>query len=583
MITKAKNSNFNIYKNIWTILNKQDQTEISAIFLFMILMVFLEMVGISSLIPIINLVSMNPEAPSDNLFIESINEFISKNNITNTIIVLTFSSIFALKTFISFLYYYWYSSFSNRLIARLSKELLGGYLARPFDFHLQKNSAELIRNTFSEVGTVVGAGIQPIITIIIELLVTIGIAVILYLVNPKATILILASLFLLSSAMFFILRPFLYQWGKKREISDGKRIQYINQGLGGIKEILIHSKEHFFLKQYSLVNDITAQSRMKYDAFTHLPRLMIELILILGFSLYIWLFVIEANSAAKVDIVYIGVFIIAILRMMPSVNRILSSFQKIKYGLPYVETLYEDLGYKPEPQITTINHVNLTFKNILDVNNISYAYSGRDNTINDLTLQIKKGDRVALVGESGAGKSTLINILLGLLQPSSGNIEVDGVNIYENLNGWQDNLGYVPQDIYLLDDTIINNIALWVKDDDLNMNQIKESVKLAALGDLVGNLPEGLSTIIGENGVRFSGGEKQRLGIARALYAQPSVLILDEITSALDADTEKRVMDAIYSLDSDITIILVTHKYSSSYGCNKIFSIENGAVKNWLK
>jgi ATP-binding cassette, subfamily B, bacterial PglK len=568
----------NIYKNIWSLLEKKDRSELVAIFFLTLLMVFLEMIGISALIPIMNLFSINEETISNNFFIEFINEFLSNNNISNNMIVIAFVSIFSLKTAISFLYYYWHSSFSSRLIARLSKKLLGLYLARPLEFHLQKNSAELIRNTFSEIGTFVGAGIQPIMTIAVELLVMIGLAVILFLVNPTGTVLILSSLILLSFAIFFFIKPFLYRWGKRREAADGKRIQYINQGLGGVKEILIHSKEKYFLKQYSVVNDISAQSAMKFNAFQHLPRLLIELLIIIGFSVYVWLFVTGSSSDVGVDIVYVGVFLVVILRILPSVNRILSSLQLIRYGLPYVETLYKDLGYKPDHHRSTASNAKLSFRKVIDIHNISYRYPERDNTINELTLQIKAGDRVALIGESGAGKSTLINIILGLLQPSSGEIEVDGINIYDNLKGWQANLGYVSQDIYLLDDTITNNVALWIKDEDINMNQVKESVKLAALDDLVGNLPEGLSTIIGENGVRFSGGERQRLGIARALYAQPSVLILDEITSALDSETEKRVMDSIYSLDSSITIIIITHKHSSAYGCNKILRVENGTI-----
>jgi len=541
-------------------------------------MVIFEMIGLSLLIPIMSLFAPTSEISSNNSFVILINNFLLENNLSSSFVLLAFVIIYFIKTMVSFLYYYWNASFTSRMVAKLSKSLLTIYLLRPFEFHLKKNSAKLVRNTFSEIGTIVGAGIHPIMTIVVEILVVFGISVILFLVNPILTTVISITLSMLAMTIFFGIRPFLYRWGKMREKADGKRIEYITQGLGGVKEILIHAKEKVFLKKFSEVNDISAQSTMKFSAFQNLPRLLIELVLILGFSMYCWLFIIPANSQ-ETDFVFIGVFIVAILRILPSINKILTAVQLMKYGLPYVEVLYQDFKEKNDHHKAAASDQKFNFDRLIDINNICYSYEQNNIILNNLSFQINKGDKISIIGESGAGKSTLVNILLGLLRPSSGEIKVDEMNIYDDLKGWQSQLGYVSQDIYLLDDTILNNIALWVDNKDIDMMKVNESLKLAALDGLIENLPNGLQTIIGENGVRFSGGERQRLGIARALYSKPSVLILDEITSALDVETEKKVMDSIYSLDSNITIILITHKASSSYGCNKVLSVKNGAIK----
>ena len=285
------------------------------------------------------------------------------------------------------------------------------------------------------------------------------------------------------------------------------------------------------------------------------------------------------QGVSSVELIPGVAFIAAIaFRIMPSSNRFLSSIQSIKFSTPIVRLLKNELSMESQ-SINSSEDTPFIFEENIIIKDLCFGYDAKNLIINDLSLEIQKGMKLGIVGTSGAGKSTFVDIILGLHQPSSGIFKIDGIDLSANLRGWQAIIGYVPQNIFLSDDTLRRNIAFGLADEDINENDIDYAIKLAQLGGLVENLDDGVNTLMGERGVRLSGGQKQRIGIARALYQRPKILILDEATSSLDLETEEDVMKSIYSLDKSITTIIIAHRLSTLNNCDRIVTLSNGKVQ----
>jgi ABC-type multidrug transport system fused ATPase/permease subunit len=275
----------------------------------------------------------------------------------------------------------------------------------------------------------------------------------------------------------------------------------------------------------------------------------------------------------------LALFAAAAFRLMPSVNRVLTAMQTLRYGLPVIDTLYEELKLEVPDAIDDFSEVSPGFRQEIRLNEVSYTYQGAlSPALNGLALSIKVGEFVGFIGSSGSGKSTLVDIVLGLLPCDSGRIEVDGQDIQENMRAWQNQIGYVPQAIYLTDDTLRRNVAFGLPNEQIDDVAVQKAIKAAQLEEFVATLPEGLETVVGERGVRLSGGQRQRIGIARALYHDPSVLVLDEATSALDTATESGVMKAVNALQGSKTIIMVAHRLSTVEHCDRLYKLEQGRI-----
>ena len=544
----------------------------------------LEMASIGYLIPLVDLFS----PVQDNNYIASfLHKFLIISNPVEIIVyaLIIYVSIFSLKSIMSFFLFFVQAKFLNLLKARLSKELMTYYIRKPYEFHINNNSSELIRNAFSEVGTVVGAGIQPILQIMTESLVIIGLLVILISVEPTGT---LIAMIIAASGMYLIfhfLKSHIYGWGKSREYHEGERIKFIQQSISSVKDIKIFGGESGFISEYNHHSLQVAIASIKQTSSQQLPRLIIETIAVVLISIYVAKAVYSGTPIKEMSSI-IAIFAVSALRLMPSANRIITALQSIRYGMPVLETIYSDLhDYKNNYLLEEVGNGNetksLKFNKEISIRNLSYSYLSdeRQVVLSNVTLTINKGDRIAIIGKSGSGKSTLINIILGLLDQSSGSIKVDGVDIRPVISLWRKKLSYVPQDIFLLDDTIARNIAFGIDVDDIDYDRIRTVIKQSQLQDVIEQLPKKIDTMVGERGIRFSGGQKQRIGLARALYHNPEILILDEATSSLDIGTEKNIMSSIYDLDQNLTIIIVTHRESTIYGCNKVISLENGMVR----
>tara|TARA_A100001015_G_C14993604_1_gene715146 strand:- start:854 stop:2023 length:1170 start_codon:yes stop_codon:yes gene_type:complete len=384
-------------------------------------------------------------------------------------------------------------------------------------------------------------------------------------------------IFGVSSTIFYLfIRNYIDKWGQARQIHQGRKIQYIQQGIGAIKDIKILNRESNFINRFSYHNQRIGIISMLENFTTKAPRLWLEMIAVMSFAFLVIILVLKDFDSSSL-ITTLGLFAGAAFRSLPSINRIMGSLQGIKFSAPAIKVINDEILNIDFDNKEVSNQEIISNIKYLKVDNVSFSYNNiPQKTLEDININIPFGASVGIIGPSGSGKSTLIDLIMGLINPDKGKITVDGVDIHKNKISWQKNIGYVAQSIYMTDDSIKNNIAFGLEDEDIDVNLVQNAIKLAQLDDLIKSLPNGIHTSMGERGIRLSGGQLQRIGIARALYYNPSILILDEATSSLDIDTERKIMTDVLSLRKDKIIIIITHRISTIENCELIYKIENG-------
>tara|TARA_B100000530_G_scaffold236039_1_gene153268 strand:- start:1418 stop:3070 length:1653 start_codon:yes stop_codon:yes gene_type:complete len=538
----------------------------------------LETLGIGAILPVLSSLTKSPEV-SENFILDVIRDAFNVQTDKSLILMMLFGlfCIYLLKSlFLLFLTFY-QAKYIFGIQEKLSYQFFKGYLSENYEFHLSRNSSDLIRNSLSEVTQFTGA-ISNTLSIFSESLVLLGITVLLLIVEPLATLIVIAAMVLLGSIYLFFTKGKSERWGNERMYHDGKRIQHLQQGLSGIKEVKISGREQNFLEIYSTHNSGSANNNRKQSIIVGLPRIFIEFAAISGIVLFIFIYTSGQKEIQQV-VPLLGLFGLAAFRIMPSINRIVSSMQSVRFTLPILHSLHEELiniRENPLPSHDESDLFNLSSE--IELKNISFSYQDSKTVLEGIDMIIPAGSCVGLIGESGAGKSTLLDLLLGLNQPSSGEILIDGKRLGDNLRSWQKGIGYVPQDVFLTDDTLKRNIAFGLEEEDIDNEKIASAIKLAKLDSFVEGLPKKENTTVGERGVRISGGQKQRIGIARALYENPSVLVLDEATSSLDSSTEIEVMSSIKELIGTKTIIIVAHRISTMADSDFLYKIEEGKI-----
>lgn len=490
--------------------------------------------------------------------------------------MLTLVVVYAIKAlFLAFLAWR-QAHFVFRLQANFSQRLFAGYLCQPYTFHLQHNSAQLIRNTISQVSEITTV-IQQGLMLVAELLVLLGISVLLLIMEPLGTLLVGCILGLAGWGFNRLTRGHILRWGIARQHHEGLRIQHLQQGLGGAKDIKLLGREKDFLAQYHLHNEGSSLIAQRQTTLGALPRLWLELLAVSGLAILV-LAMLWKGKPMEALLPTLGLFAAAAFRIMPSVNRLLTAVQSIRYYLPVINTLHGEFCLLKTTNIQQ-HRLHLPFKNTLVLDQVNFKYQTTATmALRGISLSIPRGFSIGFIGGSGAGKSTLVDIILGLLTPNSGTIKIDGIDIQTNLRGWQDQIGYVPQTIYLTDDTLRRNVAFGLPSEQIDDTAVWRAIQAAQLEQFINELPQGLETEVGERGVRLSGGQRQRIGIARALYHDPAVLVLDEATSSLDTATEHDVMEAVRALHGDKTIIIVAHRLSTVEHCDRLFRLEQGRV-----
>jgi ABC-type multidrug transport system fused ATPase/permease subunit len=570
-------------KNILSLLEVRQRLQIMVLFVLMLLGMVFEMVGIGLVLPIVGLMT-SPDLFGSfsgmRVLIDWFGNPDQKELVFWGMIVLAL--FYGLKNGYLAVLAWAQSRFIFRLHASLSQRLFTHYLCQPYIFHLQHNSAQLIRNIVVEVNLFTNA-LQAFMVLTTELLVIGGVSVLLLFLEPYATLIVLGILGLAATLFYLVVRKRLSHWGKERQHYDGKRIQLVQEGLGSVKEIKLLGRESDFLDQYRHCSKINAQMLQHQHFLQQVPRLWLEVLAIM--SLVIVILALIAQGRSPTDFLpTLGLFCAAAFRLMPSINRCLTSIQSTRFAFSAVNTLHQELfGGAIESKAELAGKGNAEvggrLSDRIELSRVNFRYPGSESqALCDISLTIPRGISIGFIGESGAGKSTLVDIVLGLLTPSSGAVLVDGVDIRNTLHVWQNQIGYVSQTIFLTDDTMRRNVAFGLADVDIDESAVWKALRAAQLEEFVRQLPEGLDTEVGERGVRLSGGQRQRIGIARALYHDPSVLVLDEATSALDTDTESSVMEAIRAMHGEKTILIITHRLSAVAHCDLLIRLAAGRI-----
>ena len=569
-----------LQKESWSLLNLKQKKYAIFLFILMFLAMILESLSIGIILPLISILL---KGEIDTSFFSYFFVFGTLTGKNLVYIGLSVTLIIFLIKSLSLVFNLWQQTkFLRNLQFELTNRLFEYYLKSDYIFFLQNNSAHLYRNLTDLTSTFVSY-IKASMVFLGEIIVFIGIAFVLFYVDFLGTTIILFSVGIVSFLIYVLTIEKISLLGEQRNIVGGELNKHLLQGMASAKDVkildreadLIHQVDKNLFKHTRLIQII--------QFITGLPRFSFEILMVCTFSALI--FVMIDAKKEMIDIIqYLGIFAAASFRIVPGASRILSSYQHIKYIEPSVKILLQefdskDNSYMKRDYLPKDLSTPLKFQKEINIINLSFSYPTRKEfLLSKISLTIKKGDFVGVIGETGSGKSTLINLLTGLLKPTEGKVEVDELNINENLKGWHKKIGYVPQSVYLTDDTIRKNIAFGLLEDNIDNNLVQQAVEKASLSQFLDSLPNGLETIVGEKGIRLSGGQQQRIGIARALYRDPEILILDEATSSLDQSTEKAIVESISFLKRKKTLIIITHRLFTVKNCDKIFCVDKGKI-----
>lgn len=567
-----------MWKALSYILTAKEKRQMFLLLFMVILGSLLELAGVSIFMPFINII-MDMNSIQETPYLKYIYDLFGFND--NIYFVVAIAGVIIFVYIFKNLYLGIEKNliykYSYKIQLRTSTGLLKAYLDEPYTFHLSKNIADLQRS-MQEDTDLFAKGIIHALELIAEVIVCIVIGVYLFFVSKSITTVVIGLLAVCTLLFVYTIKKNSKTIGKNNQEYKGRLYQWMNQALGGVKEIIVLNREPYFVENYEKYFEKYVTGLRINRLMGVLPKFILETVCMVGLLSAIIIKILFGQKDLIEFIPQLSVFAVAAFRLMPSVGKINEHYSAMLYSVPSLELIYkdlksvEDLVVKPK----TVDK-NWKFKDTVKVSHVSYHYpESEENVLKDINLEIKKGTTVAVIGASGAGKTTLIDVLLGLLEPQYGKLYADGMDVEKNLSTWQKEIGYIPQVIYLSDDSIRNNIAFGIEKEKIDDEAIISALKQAQLYEFVQNLPDGLDTFVGDRGVRLSGGQRQRIGIARALYHNPEILVLDEATSALDNETETAVMEAINSLQGLKTMIIIAHRLTTIQNADAIYEIVDG-------
>ena len=565
--------------SFYKLLGKSDKKSVMLLAFLITISMILETLSIGSILPLLLFIT-NGDGLESSSFINKLYIYfpiINSNNIFIVIITTIFLS-FSFKFFFLLYQSYYQSKLAANITRDWSNKLFKNYLSRSYKFHLKNNSSVMIKNIVTETNQLLNFIIVST-SVIAELAIMFGITTFLILLQPKImTIILLTTIFLFFLANHKV-KHLVSNFGKDRHKFEGERLQYLSQSFDTIKDIKMLALEESFEKQFSVPNKNLGIMQLNWNFTKLIPKIVIEYIVIF-FGLFGLLIAFNFNNNLLGMIPTLGIFALALFRIIPSFQRIILGLTTIRVSEVIIDMFKKEFAYKEK----TYNHQNIknnviSFQNDILIKDLFFSYN--DNNIyalNNININLSINNMIGIVGESGSGKTTMVDVLSGLLDNYYGEIIISGEIINTNSPLWRSNISYVPQNYSLIDDTIIQNIALGINPDEIDLNRINEIIEIVELKETLDKFPEGLNTYIGEKGVRISGGQKQRIAIARSLYRDTKILILDESTSALDYKIEKRVISNIKNTQINKLIIIITHRLDSLKYCDKIFEFVNGDV-----
>jgi ABC-type multidrug transport system fused ATPase/permease subunit len=572
-----------IIKKLSYLLPKGDGIKLTVLFIMMLVAALLEVAGIG-MIPAFVAIVAAPDRVMELEVLFPVFQYLGIENATDLLIwgSVLLVVIFIVKSLymIAFAYLEARYLYNRRYI--ISHRLMNAYMHAPYTFHLERNTAELLRNATGEINVISNIIISNILTMAKHTVMAVSIFTLLLVVEPLITLIVFVLSIVGAGGFLLFTQKKMKRFGEEEQERRMQMIKAVYQGLGGIKEARVLNREQEFVDRYKKESFASTRLMAYIKFIQQIPKPMVETTAIIGMLLISALLVWQGRPMSAI-IPILTLFGMATVRLMPSVQMLSSLYANLRYNLVSLDPIYNDQVLLADANIKLNRDrrkkEQLKLENEIEIEDLTYQYPNSDEmAVDGVSFKIKKGEAIALIGESGAGKTTMVDLLLGLLEPTRGGIYVDDKNVQEHLSGWQKNIGYIPQSIYLADESLRRNIAFGLPEDQIDDELIHNAVKLAQLGKLVKTLPDGLDTIVGEHGTRLSGGQRQRVGIARALYHNPQILIMDEATSALDNITEKHIIEAIEKLKGERTIVMIAHRLTTVMNCDQLYLMSEGKI-----
>ena len=565
-------------KKLFSLLSKNEKKRAFFLLIMILISAILDTIGVASIMPLIALLS-NSSLVETNMLINKVYNFFRFDDPQVFLFYMGVSFfLFFLGTMVfKALTIYLQLRFSLMCEYSVGKRLLQSYLFQPYTWFLDRHGSDLAKNILSAVNQAINQGLLPIFNFIAQGLVAFFIIILLVFVDPKLSLIVGLTLGIIYGVTYKLFSNMLNRIGLERVQSDKERYTAISNAFGAIKETKLGRLENFYTRVFSDPAKRFANNQATAQIIGQLPRYIFEAIAFGGLLLII-LYLMRKSEDFTSTLPILSLYVLAGYRLMPALQQLYRSLASLRYAEPVIKSLSSDLKKKPDINILKDK---LDFKKYISLRNITFSYpKSSKNNLNDISIKIPAKSTIGLVGSTGSGKTTLVDLVLGLLEPREGTLEIDNIIINRNnLASWQSIIGYVPQQIFLTDQSISSNIAFGVDSKLVDHEAVECASKIANLHNFVTNeCKESYNTLIGERGIRLSGGQRQRIGIARALYHKPKVLILDEATNALDSLTEQAVMDAVYNLSNKITIILIAHRLRTVKNCDQVFLMDKGNI-----
>jgi ATP-binding cassette subfamily C protein len=577
-----------LIRQLWYILSPRERIEGSILLFGMALGALLEAVSIGLLVPFIAVLKepgLVLDAPAAQPLLAYLN--IRRPQELLIALGLGLAGAFVIKSGYLVFLYRWLVRYVFEKHVRLTRQLLTGYLSAPYTFHLQRNTAELMKDTTGTVQRFSTGFLAMLLVVAGEFLVVVALTVLLVLINPLATLGAALILGVPTALVYRSMQRRLARSGRLADTSLASMIQWTEQAMSGIKETLVMDRAAFFIERHGYHTRQFADSWRSFTFLGYIPRLVIDALAVIALVAIALVTLVRGQDLQSI-LPVLAMFAVAAIRLMPSVNRIAQGLTALRFHYVTTEVLYQGLretqGYDFKQARSAPKRdwsSPLPFERSLMLEHLSYRYPSMPRpAVDDVSLEIPRGHWIAFIGPTGAGKTTLVDLMLGLLVPTAGKIVVDGCNLHDDVAAWQRNIGYVPQDVYMMDDTVRRNVAFGLPEQEIDDERVWRALCAAQIDKLVRSLPAGLNTMIGQRGDRLSGGERQRLGIARALYRDPKVLVVDEATANLDNETEAAIERTLAGLRGIKTIIVIAHRLPLVRNCDYIYLLRQGRVQN---
>lgn len=586
---------FSVVKKFGLILDRRQKKKLVILFFLMLIGAFLEVLGVSLMIPLVGAI-MKPDIVESNEAVKWVSGIFDLHSY-RTFVILCIAAVilvFIVKDLFLICEYYFQYRFTFNNCFVMQKKLLEVFLNRPYEYYLNIQSGEMIRIIQSDVGAAYNL-LMTLLGLATELFVSVALVITIFFVDPKMTVFVAVMMSMIIFLISKAVKPILQREGHSRQKNAALMNKWLLQAINGIKEIKVTQKENFFRDHFNSSGRLVIRAERKNAVWGQVPRLLIEMISIC--SVLLWIaFMIYRGQEIETLITSLSAFAMAAVKLMPSANRIVAALNAASYQEPALDKMLANLEILKDEKIfdkqssfsgrenskksgASYREPSISLDREICLNKITYSYPNNDQEVlENAQMVIPVGKSVGIVGTSGAGKTTAVDIMLGLLMPQKGQVLADDVDVQENYSDWLAHIGYIPQSIFMLDDSIRANVAFGLEEDEIEDKQVWNALEEAQMAAFVKTLPDGIDTQIGERGVRLSGGQRQRIGIARALYLNPELLVFDEATAALDNDTEAAIMESINSFHGRKTMVIIAHRLQTIEGCDMVYRVADGKI-----